>query len=78
MKHWLNFNAQTLEGDAVRRLREQRFILAFSRTTSFGDLVNTWNSDLLKAQALETVTGDNPAYGQDDVFSAMTAKQFYG
>jgi hypothetical protein len=38
---------------AIQRLIQARMLVAYSRTTSFGDLVNTWNKNLLDMEDSE-------------------------
>jgi hypothetical protein len=48
------------ETSGAQQLISARMVIAFSRTTSFGDMVNHWNKDLLLIEEPEMELADHP------------------
>jgi hypothetical protein len=48
------------EMSTAQRLISTRMVITFSRTTSFGDMVNRWNKDLLLVEEPEIELADRP------------------
>jgi hypothetical protein len=65
---------------AAQRLISSRMVLAFSRTTSFGDMVNSWNKDLLLVDP-SIELADRPEELEimvSPITSGVGPKEFYG
>jgi hypothetical protein len=65
---------------AAQRLISLRIVLAFSRTISFGDMVNRWNKDLLLVDPLIELA-DHPEELEvmvSPIISGVGAREFYG
>jgi hypothetical protein len=68
------------ETRAAQRLISSRMVLAFSRTTSFGDMVNRWNKDLLLVDP-SIELADCPKELEimvSPITSGVGPKEFYG
>jgi hypothetical protein len=68
------------ETRAAQRLISSRMVLAFSRTTSFGDMVNRWNKDLLLVDP-SIELADRPEELEvmvSPITSGVGAREFYG
>jgi hypothetical protein len=82
-KQWQQYQSFSLAGNAVARLMESRIVVAFSKTTSLGDLVNNWNSELLR-EAVEHPErlAEEDEFIQDSTMEGkepgISAKEFYG
>jgi hypothetical protein len=68
------------ETRAAQRLISLRMVLAFSRTTSFGNIVNHWNKDLLLVDP-SIELADRPEELEvivSPIISGVRPKEFYG
>jgi hypothetical protein len=64
----------------AQRLISSRIVLAFSRTTSFGNMVNCWNKDLLLVDP-SIELADYPEEVEvmvSPITSGVGPKEFYG
>jgi hypothetical protein len=64
----------------AQRLISSRMVLIFSRTTSYGNMVNCWNKDLLLVDPLIELA-DRPEELEvmvSPIISGVRPKEFYG
>jgi hypothetical protein len=64
----------------VQRLISSRIVLIFSRTMSFGDMVNCWNKDLLLVDPLIELADHSEELEVmvSPIILGVRAKVFYG
>jgi hypothetical protein len=68
------------ETRAAQRLISSRMVLVFCRTTSFGNMVNHWNKDLLLVDP-SIELADHPEELEvmvSPITSGVGAREFYG